>query len=259
MPRSFALAAIALSLILVEPGRPARAQAAADLPKAETVLDQYVEATGGKAAYEKLKNRKVSGTLEVLGLNVKGTIKLSHAAPNRMVAVTDLGAIGGVSTEGTDGKSAWKLSTLLGDQVVEGEEKDEFLRRAAFNDEIRWKDLYEKVECTGAEDVDGKPAYKLVLTPKVGKPVTKFYDKASHLLVKETTILKSPMGELPVESYASDYKKVDGILIPHTLTQRAAGQSIEIKMTEIQHNVDLPADTFKRPASLDEAEKKKAE
>ena len=29
-------------------------------------------------------------------------------------------------------------------------------------------------------------------------------------------------------------------------------------MTEIKHNVDLPADTFKRPAALDEAEKKKA-
>ena len=253
MRRPFALAAIALLIILA---RPLPAQAPSDLPKAETVLDQYVEATGGKAAYEKLKNRTISGTIEVVGANVKGTIKMSQAAPNRLVAVTDIEGVGKF-TEGTNGKSAWKLSTVLGDRLLDGDEKETFLRRATFNDEILWKGVYDKVECTGIEDVAGKPAYKLVLTPKTGKPVTKFYDKASHLIVKEMTSDSSPMGDIEVESYPADYKKVNGILIPFALTQKVAGQSIELKMTEIKHNVDLPDDTFKRPASLDEAEKKK--
>jgi hypothetical protein len=255
MRRPFALAAIALLSTLA---RPATAQAPSDLPKADTVLDQYVEATGGKAAYEKLKNRKVSGNIEVAGQNLKGTIKITQAAPNRMVTVTDIENVGQF-TEGTDGKSAWKLSTLLGDRLLEGEEKETFLRRATFNDEIRWKEVYDKVECVGIEDVGGKPAYKLVLTPKAGKPITKFYDKASHLLVKELLSDKGPMGEVEVESYPGDYKKVDGILIPFTLTQKVADQSIELKLSEIKHNVDIPADTFKRPAVLDEAEKKKAQ
>jgi zinc protease len=254
MRRPFALAAIAL---LITMARPVRAQAPGDLPKAETVLDQYVEATGGKAAYEKLKNRTVSGTIEVAGANLKGTIKLSQAAPNRLVSVTDIEGVGQF-IEGTDGKSAWKLSTVLGDRLLEGDEKETFLRRATFNDEIRWREVYDKVECAGIEDVDGKPAYKLVLTPKTGKPITKFYDKASHLLVKELLSDTSPMGEIQVESYPSDYKKVDGILVPFSLMQKAAGQAIELKMKEMKHNVDLPVDTFKRPAALDEPEKKKA-
>lgn len=54
-----------------------------DLPKAETVLDQYVEATGGKAAYEKIKNRTASGTIEIAGAGIKGTIKMKQAAPIR--------------------------------------------------------------------------------------------------------------------------------------------------------------------------------
>ena len=66
------------------------------------------------------------------------------------------------------------LSPLIGDRLLDGDEKDEFIKEAEiFNDEIRWKEVYDKAECTGIEDVDGKPAYKLVLTPKSGKPTTK--------------------------------------------------------------------------------------
>jgi zinc protease len=257
MRRSFALSAIALLIIVGRPDRPVRAQAPADLPKAETVLDQFVEATGGKAAYEKIKSRIASGTIEIVGANVKGTIKISQAEPNRLSVVTNIGPLG-QSTQATDGKFAWALSTLMGDRVLEGEEKADFLREAVFNSELRWKELYDKVECTGSEDVDGKPAYKIVLTPKSGKPQTEFYDKTSHLLVKQTATSMSPMGEIPVEVNQSDYKKVDGVLMPFTITQKVAGQKIEIKITEVKQNVDLPADTFKRPASLEEPEKKKA-
>jgi outer membrane lipoprotein-sorting protein len=251
MRRLFALALIA-SLGALD--RPARAQVAADLPKAETVLDQYVEAIGGKAAHEKIKTRTMTGTVEVPGANVKGTLTIQAAAPDKMVVVTDLGQFG-KTTQGTDGKSAWMLSPLIGDRLMEGEEKDAFLSSAEFHRDVHWKDAYKKVECTGIEDVDGKPAYKLVLTPKVGKPTTHYYDKESHLQVKEVATQKGPMGEVTVEIYPRDYKKVDGILMPFSVTQKVLGQGIEMKLTEVKQNVELPADTFKRPASLDQTEK----
>jgi hypothetical protein len=43
----------------------ALAHAADDLPKAETILDKYVEATGGKAAYEKHHTEISKGTMEI--------------------------------------------------------------------------------------------------------------------------------------------------------------------------------------------------
>ena len=159
----------------------------------------------------------------------------------------------------TDGKNAWEVSTVGGDRELDGEEKETFIREANFYKELRWKELYAKVECVGIEDVEGKPAYKIVLTPKSGKPGTEYYDKTSHLLVKQTSTAASPMGEVAVEEYPSDYKTVDGVLIPFTVTQKVLTQEIVMKMTEIKHNVDLPADAFKRPAPADEPAKKKAE
>jgi zinc protease len=241
--------AMILSAVL---GLSVRAASAADpLPTADTVLDQYIEATGGKAAYEKLKNRVAKGTIEVTGAGLKGTITLKEAAPGQRFVEVDIEGVG-KSTEGTDGTVAWTVSTLTGDRVLDGEEKNHAILEAIFNGELNWKKKYEKVECTGIEVVEGKPAYKIVLTPKEGKPVVHFYDKNSHLIVKAVVTQKSPMGEITAESIPSDYKKVDGILISHSAKQKVLTQEIVMKITEIKHNVDLPADTFKTPAAIQE-------
>lgn len=249
----------ALFALIVTLGQPAvRAQSKPDLPTADTVLNQYVEATGGKAAYEKLKNRVSTGTIEISGANIKGTIKLTQAAPNKVAVVTELGPVG-VIRQVTDGKSAWQASVVGGDRELDGEEKEKFIREANFYDDLLWKELYAKVECVGIDDLEGKPAYKLVFTPKTGKPTTKYYDKTSHLLVKETSTAASPMGEVTAEEFPSDYKTVDGVLMPFTVTQKVLTQEIVVKLTDVKHNVDLPADAFKRPASPDEPAKKKDE
>lgn len=257
MRRSSVLAAIAILITLDRPAPPARAQAPAELPKADTVLEQYLEATGGRAAYEKIKNRTFSANIELAGAGLKGTIKATQAEPNRMVVVTEFGPIG-KNVEGTDGQSAWVLSPILGDRVIEGEEKEAFLFRAIFHKDTRWKEIYQKVECTGIEDVNGKPAYKVVLTPRSGKPMAQFFDKESHLPVKETMTQITSMGEITLEIFPADFKKIDGILTPFAMTQKVLGQTVEVKVTEMKNNVDLPADTFKKPASLDKAETKKA-
>ena len=48
--------------------------AADDLPKAETILDKYIEVTGGKAAYEKNHSEVSTGTMEFVGKGIKGSV-----------------------------------------------------------------------------------------------------------------------------------------------------------------------------------------
>ena len=78
------------------------------MPTAETVINQYIEATGGKAAYEKLKNRVVTGTIEIPAANIKGNTKMMQALPNKFAdgrrARPRWPRSGGVS----DGTNAWE-------------------------------------------------------------------------------------------------------------------------------------------------------
>jgi zinc protease len=249
----------ALFALIVPLGPPAaRGQSKPDLPTAETVLNQYIEATGGKDAYKKITSRVLTGTVELTGANIMGPIKLTQAVPNKLLLVMTLGPIG-ETKQGTDGKDAWEVSAVTGERDMSGEEKEAFIRDASFYKELDWKELYAKVECVGTEDVEGKPAYKVVLSPKSGKPTTQYYDKTNHLVVKQTSTTNSPMGEISVDVYPSDYRSVDGILIPFTVTQKVLTQQIVMKMKEIKQNVEAPADLGRRPAPADAPVKKKAD
>jgi len=222
--------------------------AADDLPKAETILDKYIEVTGGKAAYEQNHSEVSTGSMELVGKGIKGTVSSFRQEPDKSYTEIDIQGIGKVR-EGSDGKVAWSLSAMQGPRVKDGDEKASALQAARFNAELHWRDTY-KAETTGIEQVDGKDCYKVQMTPKEGMPMTRFYDKESNLLVKMVMTVKNPMGEIPVESMVSDYRKEGAILMPHKVTQKAAGQEIAITIENVKYNAEIPKDKFDPPEEI---------
>lgn len=225
--------------------------AAADdaLPKAETVLDHYVEVTGGKAAYEKRKTEITTGTFEMPAQGLKGTMTRYSAAPDKSYSVIELEGIGKME-QGTLNGIAWDKNPMLGPRIKSGEEKAQGLREAIFNGAMNWRKAYSKVETVGLETLDGDECYKLVLTPAEGKPETTYFSKKTGLQVKTTTTAVSPQGEVPVEVTVSDYKEFAGVLQPTKMLQKAAGLEFTITIDSVKVNPDLPADRFEPPAEI---------
>ncbi len=219
------------------------------LPTADTILDRYVEVTGGKAAYQKIKTEMSTGTLEFPAPGLKGTLIRYTAEPDKSYSALEIEGVGKIET-GTAGGVAWEKSAILGPRVMSGEERAVSLRENTFNAELNWRKLYPKVETAGVETVDGEECYKVVLTPAEGNPETTYYQKKSGLAVKTTTILVNQMGEIPVEVTMSDYKKFDGILVPAQVTQKAAGQEVIRTIQNIQVNQEIPDSRFDPPAEI---------
>lgn len=223
------------------------------LPDAAKIMDKYVEATGGKEAYKKIHNRVSKGTLEILGQGLEIKIEIISARPNLFYRLMESEALGS-GEAGFDGEVAWETSQMTGPTIKEGEEKAFIERAAVFDSALEWRKLYEKVECVGMEQVDGADCYKVVLTPATGKPTTQYYDVKSGLLTKNVMTLASPMGEIELQSFPSDYRAVDGIMIPHKSKQviPAAQQERMFTLESVKQNVDLPADKFKLPDEIRE-------
>jgi hypothetical protein len=227
------------------------------LPKGETLLDKYVTVTGGKEAYEKCKNRLTKGTMEIVGAGIKGELTIYQTRPNKMYLEVNFQGLGKVE-QGTDGQTMWERSAITGARILQGEEKAMRLREALFNEEVDWRNLYKKVECVGEETIEGKPCYKVNLTIPEGQVVNKYFDKESGLEIKTVATVKTQMGDLPTEALQSDYKKVDGILLPHKLHQKALGQQIVISIDKVQHNIEMAAGRFDLPEDIKKlAEKEK--
>jgi hypothetical protein len=62
--------------------------------------------------------------------------------------------------------------------------------------------------------------------------------------------VETPMGNVPMESYASDYRKVDGILMAFRGDIDVIGQKRTMTTTSIEQNVELPADLFALPEAI---------
>jgi hypothetical protein len=219
------------------------------LPKAETILDRYVEVTGGKAAYESRKNEVANGVVSFPAMGLKGNVTQYLAAPDKSYFVFELEGIGKIE-QGSANGVAWDKNPMLGPRVKSGEELAQALREGTFNEPINWRKLYSKVETAGMSTVDGDECYKVVFTPNAGKPETKYFSKKSGFVVKTELVAVSPMGELPVEGILSDYKDFDGIKMPSKIIQRQGQQEIVVTFQSVKFNVDLPADRFDPPEDI---------
>ncbi|HEY3838633.1 MAG TPA: hypothetical protein VGL72_18770 [Bryobacteraceae bacterium] len=226
------------------------AATAADLKTGDAVLDNYVEATGGAAAYGKLHSMIMKGSMSMPAMGIKGAVTMYSAEPNKASLTTELAGVGKL-TEGTDGTNAWTYSAMQGPQLKKGEELADSLREALFHKENEWRTVYKSAELSGVEDVDGKPAYKVQLTPKEGAVETQYYDQASGYLVRHQSVRKTAFGSIPVDVAIGGYKKeCGGVLLPHSMVQSVAGQKIELQVDTVECNSELPGDAFTPPAEV---------
>lgn len=224
--------------------------AADGLPTGEAVLAHYVEATGGRAAYEKMHAHIEKGSMSMPAQNMKGTMTMYESQPGKQVMVIEFQGIGKME-EGTDGTIAWSSSALQGARLKEGDEKAFALRSAMGETKfLDWKKIYKSVVTAGVEDVDGKPCYRVVLTPIAGKPETEYYEKESGLLVRQTAVAATPMGDVAVDARVSDYRKEGGVSMPHKIKQVLAGQTIEMTIDSVEINPEFAKDRFDPPADV---------
>ncbi len=218
-------------------------------PTAAAILDGFVEATGGEAAYAKLNNRVGKVKIDLAAQGIAFTMTVYHARPDKMYSVAESEAIGKIES-GSDGDVVWESNLMTGSQIKEGEERAFILRSSALDSVVRWRDHFKEVEYAGLETIAEKPCHKIVLTPEEGKPETRYYDQETHLLVKTEFTLVLPMGPIPMEIYASDYRSVDGILMPYHARIITMGMERTATTESIEHNVELPADIFDLPEEI---------
>jgi len=223
--------------------------AADALPKGETIMDKYVEATGGKAAYDKVKSDISTGSMTLAAMNLKGAMVAYSQAPDKRVVEVTFEGIGKM-VEGVTGGEAWSMSAMQGPRVKEGDEKTDSVRQARYNSDVNWRDIYKSAETAGSETVEDKDCYKVNLTAKDGKPSTRWYDKKSGLLIKATMTSKTPMGEVNIELLPGDYRKEGDILMPHKIVSKLAGQELIMSIDKVEQNVEIPKDKFDPPAEV---------
>lgn len=221
---------------------------AADMPSGDSLLDKCVEKSGGAEAYAKAKTTAMTGTVTVAAANISGVVSIYQDGP-RFYQVIEIAGIGKIEG-GYDGETAWENSALQGARILEGDEKIEAKRAAMLAVISNWRNVFKEAKTVGAENIDGKPAWKVEMTAREGKPETFYFDQDSGLLVKTSSVRTTPLGDVPAETDMTDFRPVNGIMTPFTMTERAMNQIMVMKFSNVSYNVNFPKDRFALPDAV---------
>jgi len=248
MLRCWTTYALAVTLLTLS-AAPIQAQdPAAQLPKAEDVLEAYVKAVGGRDAIAKHETLITVLKGKVVEQGMAITIETKFKRPGKVLLHS---AIKGVFEQhrGFDGKVAWSKDPFMGERELKGSERSETIRAANMVADVDWKKNYKSVKTTGMEKVDGRDCVVVVLTPKEGHPLTNYYDAETHLLVKGKAKTESPMGVQSAETWVSEYKEAGGVKMPHKMKIKSGPMTMEMVIDKVTWDAPIKDEVFRMPGA----------
>lgn len=207
--------------------------------KATDILDKMIEAQGGRKVLEGIKDTTLLGSIEWVeagGGSVSGTFTRYQKEPNKIRQEMEI--MGMARTDAFDGEIAWtnEAGKLSEDTEKDAAEKKSWAQGyAALLHPEKYGIAY---VLKGKEKIEGNDYFILEQTIPGGTPTTQFVDAKTYLIYKI---------QIPEQlTFMSDYKKVDGVIIPHSLTFRAGegGDSIKLIVTKVSFNTNLEDSLF---------------
>ena len=228
----------------------AMAKSSDGLPSVDDVINRYVEATGGRKAWESVHSYRADGKLEMPAMGLSATLMMMGNDEGDSVMEVEIPGAG-KQAQGVSGDVVWELSLMSGPRLIEGEEAASNKRRADMAWFVDWKKHYSKGACVGTEEANGEPCYRLELTTPEGAEETHFYSVDSGLEKAISMTVKHQMGDIPASVEINQYSDFGGLKIASGMIQRAAGMDQVITITSFVTNPDLSDDAFAVPDQIE--------
>jgi len=219
------------------------------LPQAESILEAYVAKCGGQALLDKIVNRRTISTMTLSLLPASAEVRtiVTKAGPYRCIVNSP--SFGKIEY-GSDGGTVWEINPMTGPQIKEGLERRRFQALYSLDLALRWREAFQRVECTGLAEVGGRPAFKLTAVTSDDYAITYYFDQTSGLLAKVEYPMETVTGQSLQEVFLDDYRSVAGTLFPYRQVRKEPGRQMTLIFTSVEFNVEVPEGTFDLPEAI---------
>ena len=221
----------------------------------DELLAKMIAAYGGEENLRKHKSSvmMVDLDLENQGVQAKGSI--SARAPNLTasdITFTALGKKLGSAVTYFDGNGGGEMISFAPEEVYAGKKLEDIKAGADFYNVLNWKGNYKTLTVKRMGKVGDEDVYVLEKRNEKGTPVIDYISTKSFLLLRRDSVIVSETAglELPQTQLYSDYRNVDGVMIPFKSVSNniAQGETV-FQVTDVKWNVDIPDSVFKKPAA----------
>lgn len=227
------------------------ATAAAQELTVDEVIEKNIEARGGAENWAKVENMKITGSYRAFSETSPFTIWRKRPDLYRF----DLSMLVFKGTICYDGEQYWWIFPRAGEQfktptITPAPHSNFTLREKRFEPAFwNYQEKGSSVELLGKVDVDGEDHYKL----KVSFPDTTEEVWYLHAETFLETKQEGPMHDfdfrryVPMEAFYSDYREVNGIVLPFLIEQEYAIRYRIIKVSDVEINTELAEGLFTMP------------
>lgn len=190
---------------------------------ANSVLNQYINAIGGRANLDKVNSVFITAEAELqpgmmMNLEMKKTNKNQYAQE-----VTAMGQ--SFMKQVVDGETGYLVMQGQRKDMTPDELKKTMNSNSPFP-EVNY--LSQNLKLEKIEDVDGEKAYKII----VSNELSSYYSVESGLKIKD--VQTTPMGNISV--FYSDYQEVSGVKFPFKIGQTMGPRKFDFVVKSVKVN-----------------------
>ncbi|HLP11579.1 MAG TPA: pitrilysin family protein [Flavobacteriales bacterium] len=214
---------------------------------AQTILDNYIKAIGGKENLIAIKDEKISmeGSVQGQKLNFVTYHKAAtKKAPYKFKEEMLFNGAMVVQSTTYDGKRLVETSMQTGSKEYTGAELTEKVDENQMYPEMRYKELGFTANAVGIDNLNGKDVYKLEVLDKKGNKSLKYFDVATGLKVRSEETKTSPQGSVTIITDFGDYKEVGKVKYPHSINIDFGQAAIAGKVTKVEQNAKMDDAVF---------------
>lgn len=220
----------------------------------DDVIAKFIEARGGREAWDKVKTAKMSGVMSMPSQGMEFPLQLEMKRPSMVRFQATIQGMDMV--QAYDGTTGWAVMPMMGKPEPEEMADDQLkqiLDQADFDGAlVDYDKKGHSVELIGKEDVDGTEAYHLKITKKNGDIINSFIDTENFIEFRQQSKQDMQGVEVDATTDLSDYKEVDGILLPHSMSISMGGPAMQvITINEVELGADISDDRFTMPAKAE--------
>ncbi len=209
---------------------------------AADVLNNYIEAIGGRDAFNNIKDRTAVMRGEMMGQSFSIVIKQN--APDKLKQIVRSGEM--KQTIIYNGKNAIQI-TGKNKKELTGNQLAALKYEAQMNFILNPEAFGVTPILKGIVKIDSIDCYKVEMKPDTGSSWTQYYDINSGLRIKEVKNVETAQGTFQQETTFSNYKEVDGIKFPFSIKQSFGMQTIQLNVSSLKINKGIDDKVFEIP------------
>lgn len=219
----------------------------------DELIARIIAAAGGEENLRKHKSAMTTVEIDLENQGVQGAGVVTAKAPNMSatnITLTALGKkIGSVVTY-FDGTRGGQIASFAPEEVLSGKRLQDVKLDSDFYGLLNWQKNFKTITIKRVSKVGDEDAYVVEKVPEKGNRVTDYISVKTFLLLRRDTILSSDTTnvELPQTEIYSDYRNVDGVMIPFkSVSNTVAYGDIVTRVKDVKFDVELPDSDFLKP------------